>query len=248
MEGDALQNMELLVEAADRYELARRTVITDESPEQFVEAVSDAEARLVEVTKRMPQLRLDVAGQPGAARPFEVRMNGRRVPEALIGVRHPVNPGRTALALLRGGRTVGSWQVVLREGRVHHYVLRDEPASNRAPETSRNTAGWVALAVGGAGIATGAVSGLFMLGAQSKLDDACERRGDEYVCSPAVEDDLQRFRTARTVSYVAYGVGILGTATGGALLLFGAGQDKKRAHVVPWVTPHHAGVTGALRW
>jgi hypothetical protein len=102
----------------------------------------------------------------------------------------------------------------------------------------------VSLGVGGAGLALGVVSGVLMLGHRSKLEDGCA--GD--LCPASLEDEMDAFTTWRTVSFVGYGVGIVGVGAGVALLLTAprGPSAEQSARVVPWVGPGEIGLTGSF--
>ncbi len=89
------------------------------------------------------------------------------------------------------------------------------PTRTGKPRASRvaRTLGWVALAGGGVSTAAGVVSGILALHKRSELDSACHPG-----CPPAYRDDIDQFRTYRTVSYVTIGVGAAAVLLGGGLL------------------------------
>lgn len=92
-EARALVKLGRLVEAAEAYRRAIRTPIADDSPAAYQQAMSSARAELSELRPRIPKLKVTIEG-PGAQEPgLEVRMDGKPVPPALLGVARPVDPG-----------------------------------------------------------------------------------------------------------------------------------------------------------
>jgi hypothetical protein len=109
----------------------------------------------------------------------------------------------------------------------------------------------VAFGVGGAGIATGLVTGILALGIRSDLLAECpdlKCRPDTSEEEQRLEDDRSRYRTLGTVSGIGFGVGIAGAAAGLALLLT---EDEPKATessrlFVPYVGPNDIGVRGSF--
>jgi hypothetical protein len=92
--------------------------------------------------------------------------------------------------------------------------------------------------VGGAGLATSAVAGLAALDKKSSLDSVC-RPG----CPPGSQEDIDAFRSSRTISYVGLAIGIVGVGAGGYLLLSGSDES---AHVAVNLGLTSAGFSGAF--
>ena len=102
----------------------------------------------------------------------------------------------------------------------------------------------MSLGVGGAGLAAGIVSGVVMLGKDSTLESHCPNNR----CPAAYRGDLDAFTTARTVSFIGYGVGIVGLGAGVALLLTAPREPRPsaRATITPYIGPATGGVTGTF--
>jgi choline-glycine betaine transporter len=108
------------------------------------------------------------------------------------------------------------------------------------------------LGIGGAGIATGAVTGFMALGVRSDLDKECENR----TCKPILESDvgryqkdIDRYRLLGTISGVSLAAGVAAAATGGVLLLLG-GREREKApetatiQAVPYLGMGELGLLG----
>jgi hypothetical protein len=253
LDGRALEQMGKLVEAAERYEVAR-TPPPGEAPDAFRDASAEATKRLESVRARTPKLAIAVAGTP---RPTDVvlTLDGRALGAAAFLKPEPVNPGEHVIRASRSGRPVVEDHVVLNESESKEVVIRlppeperpraseppTTPSPNVAPHSPARTWAFVALGVGAVGIGTGVTAGVMMLDAKSSLDTACSPR-----CPRSSSDDLSRFRTTRTVSAIGYGVGALGVGAGAALLLFAPPPPARevRAGVTVYATPAGAGVRG----
>ena len=86
----------------------------------------------------------------------------------------------------------------------------------------------VALGAGAAGLTVGVVAGLVMLSRKSELDDACPNGR----CPASASDTLDSYRTARTVSTVAWGVGFAGLGVGAGLWIAGPRPDQAPSSTV----------------
>ena len=236
MDARALAGLGRLVEAAERYELARRTAIDADAPEAFRDAVRDANRELAKLRPRIPLLTIRVPAHDPST--MEVRLDGRAVPAPLIGVHQPVDPGKHEVTLLRDQTTLSKRIVVLDQGEERAIVL----TANGAPEdpgSAQRTWGYVALGVGGAGLITGVATGVVMLDKKSSLDSACDAS-----CPPTAQNDLDSFRTARTTSFIGYGVGLAGIGAGALLLLTAPSEEDAR--LVPLLGPGQVGLRGTF--
>jgi hypothetical protein len=82
-----------LVEAQEVYEVLTRRDIPATSPEAFKEAQSEGRKELEKVRTRIPKLRVQVVPVPPAAQNLVVQVNGATMPNELLGISRPVNPG-----------------------------------------------------------------------------------------------------------------------------------------------------------
>lgn len=243
LEARALERLGRLVEAAEHYELARRTQLDPGASDAFRGAVAEAERNVRTLRERIPQLTIVIQGvahdQPG----LMVTLDGAPVPAELLGVRRPIDPGEHRVVARIGAEPSAERSVSLTERQDERVVLtlsaparpvpRSAPAADPTADSARagsaqRSWGFVSLGVGAAGVTTGVVAGLIMLDKKSSLDDACTP-----TCPASSEDDLDAFRTSRTISLIGYGVGIVGLTAGTLLLLTAPSDDEEQATLRP---------------
>jgi len=110
---------------------------------------------------------------------------------------------------------------------------------------------WIALGVGGAGLAVGAVTGIMALGVRSDLSEACPSgtcHPDNEDEAARMEDDLSEYHTLGTISGIGFGVGLAGAVTG-VVLLFTAPDvisTENAGSVTPVIGPGFVGIRGKL--
>jgi hypothetical protein len=108
--------------------------------------------------------------------------------------------------------------------------------------------GWGALALGGAGLVAGTVTGVMAISKKRKLDDS-DCFGN--ACGPEEHDNVDAYNSLRSYSTLGFVIGGLATAAGAALLLTAPeeapAQDAK-PQVAPWVGLGVAGVAGRVSW
>jgi hypothetical protein len=237
MEARALEKLGRFVEAAERYEDARRTTMTSESSSAYSDAIAAADQELEKLRPKIPLLTIVVQNSGQALDTVEVRLDGRTVPVALIGVRQPVDPGAHRIVVKKGDKVITEHAFSLKEGQSELITL-DASGQIEVQEDAGSPWPWIAFGIGGAGVATGIAAGLVMLDKQSSLDDACTPQ-----CPESSQDDLDGFRTARTVSFVGYGVGLVGVGLGTVLLLTRLSSDHQ-AHLTPTLGLGQVGLRG----
>jgi hypothetical protein len=114
-----------------------------------------------------------------------------------------------------------------------------QPASadQGVPGSGRKTLAWVALGVGAAGLATGAVTGVLAISAHS----SCPSNG----C--ATQSDVDNFHTVANISTIGFIVGGVATAGGLVLLLTAPkSQPATAARITPYVGLGTVGATGTF--
>jgi hypothetical protein len=263
-EARALEKLGRLVEAAEAYVRTTRTRVAPDSPDVFQQAVKEAHEELAKLRPRIPRLKIIVEGADGSE--LEVRMDGRPVRKELVGVESPANPGNHAFDAVTRNGAGARGTVALAEGESKSVVLRLEPgkasrqlpaASSAAPApatgdrpllsassgSGQRTFGFVALGVGAAGLGVGVVTGLMAASRHSSAEEGCPN--GQCVEGSSAAEDLDAFRTLRTVSTVGYVVGAVGLA-GGLTLLLTAPKPQDSAWVSPYLGPGKAGVMGAF--
>ncbi len=216
----------------------------------FVRALHDATTEIGLVEARRSRLTLRVTGPDAPA----VTMDGAPVKREALGIERLVNPGHHTVVVTADGWQTLTRSVDIMEGRAEAVSLGLErgasggPAGPVAAESGAGRSspsrvlGIAALAVGGAGLLTGIITGIVALGDHSTLEGEC--RGG--VCSASQQSALSAYHTMGAVSTVGFVVAGVGAASGVVLLLTaparGAGTTK--ASLSPYVGPWSAGVVG----
>lgn len=271
-EGRALVKLRRFVEAEEAFMRAARTSLDAESPEAFRTAVHEAENDLLALRARMPKVTIVVTGPSARDPELSVTLDGHALKTALIGVELPIDPGDHALeANVPGAKPARVTFSMLekQEQRVEiaaplHVTTAaagtgstrplekpssgsPQPVSDTPPPNWQARAGMALGGVGVAGVVTGVITGLMAGSRYSKAEDACP--GHTCEAGGAGWDDVQAFRSLRTVSTVGYIVGGVGLAAG-ATLYFTAPSKRSRASqagaVKVWINTASVGVAGAF--
>ena len=125
----ALAKVGRLVEASERYEAVVRSTLEPGAPAAFKEAQADAEKEHQALQARIPNLEVSVEG--ATASEVSVRVDGKAIESALIGVAVPANPGKRKVTGTRGSETVTE-EVVLKEGATSRVTLKFSDAASGA--------------------------------------------------------------------------------------------------------------------
>lgn len=247
LEARCLRKLNRLVAASEKYEQIKRFPLGKYPSKAFKQAVRDAERELDRLRPRVPRLRIDVSG-PGHD-DAEVFLDGEPVPEALVGVEQPIDPGEHVVqARTVAGKAVRrSVQIEVGANQQIELVLPSPPPPVKLPPKRRDAPaagsspwGWVAIGVGGVGIIAGAGTGVAALGHQNTLDEVCSPR-----CPRSYEGELDSYRTLRTLSIIGFGVGAAGLALGTVILL--SDDDSAKGEAVGlWLGPAEAGIRGSF--
>jgi hypothetical protein len=110
------------------------------------------------------------------------------------------------------------------------------PATTHAGAILRTT-GWIAVGVGAAGVAFGAIMGGIALGENAKLDGVCTGN----VCPASSRGEVDTYRTNRQLSTAGIWLGGAVAATGGILLLL---APRRGPGVSAWIGPGSVGLAG----
>lgn len=200
------------VDAVDAYERVRHTRLRPTDSEQYVQAVRAATTEVEALRPRVPRLTITVQG-PGS-RGAHVTMDGRALPDALIGVSHPVDPGTHRLAASAPGVGTAAQTVSVTEGRSYVVALHLQRAAPSGGQTVR-ALGWAGVGIGVAGLATGVATALMAGQRKAALDNECNRNA----CPPSAQHDLDQYRLLRTTSIAGYSVGVVGISVSAVLVL-----------------------------
>jgi hypothetical protein len=256
-----------LVAAQEAYLKITREKLAGDAPDAFKDAQAKAREELAALEPRIPSLTITLKGE--GAEGAVVTMDDVKVPAALVGVPHPVDPGQHELVASGNGVKSQPANVSLAEGAKQSVELTLEPApgatapgepaaggsESGAIDTGAAPSGgngmrigaYVALGVGVVGLAAGTV---FALSAKSKFNDAdaiCNLPNG--ACPPNRQADVQKLdddgKSAKTLATVGFVVGGVGLATGVTLLILsGKHEQEQAAGIRPWVGLGSAGVSG----
>jgi hypothetical protein len=236
LEARSLAKVGQLLEAIDIFEQTAHFKLSEDSPEAYARAVETAHNEVEGVRRRVPRLKLTLVGVAQNEETPQVTIDDRPTPAALLGVERPINPGMHRIAVRVGGQVRTSRELSLLETESYQVELDVSPAKpappksvvftepsgaavetpSAAPANTMRTLGYVGIGVGVLGLGIGTYTGLVALHHKSNLDSACQPK-----CPQSSSDDLDGFRSNRTVSWISYGVGIAAGATGVLLLTLG---------------------------
>lgn len=266
-EARCLVKLGRMLEADEAYGRAETFVLPAESSFSSRQAIVTAREEAGALRPRIPRLVVVIteAGQGGTS-PILVRIDGRPLPATAIGLERPIDPGVHRIEATQGEDVWMPEEITLREGERRVVTLRfagriapeaappppvpppdaapplPPPATPPAPPPTRRTLAFVGLGIGTAGMVMGVAAGAVMVSQKSDLSAACQHN----VCPPSAHDDLDVYRRTRTLSNVGYGVGLVGLAAGGVLLLVDSRRSSGTVAVRPFVSPSWAGLSGAF--
>lgn len=228
MEARCLAQLGRLVEAVDEYETTERMPLPAETNRAFESAIAAAAAEGARLKARVPRIDVRLSG-PAPDGPIPVFLDGRSLPEALLGSDAPVDPGSHRVELRLRDRHPVIREVSVEEGGRAEVVLDVPPPPLVAPPpvperssgggfSSRVVLAWSMLGAGGVFGVVGAVTGVAALAKERTLDRVCV---PDDVCPSQDAGELGAFRAYRTVSYAAFGLGVAAAGTGAVLLVAG---------------------------
>jgi hypothetical protein len=198
-----------LVKARELYLRVSREDFAPEAPAAFKQAKATAAKELTALESRIPYVSVVVQGA-GAAN-VRVTQDGVRVPDALVGVPRPVDPGEHKLQAVADGMESTVNTVLVREGARETVVLtlqpRDVTASGPPATAPVRPAGATAAATPAAAPA------------QSPGSPAPEGRDTATTSSSGTS-------ALRIASYAALGVGVVGLAVGTVFLVKKSGATS----------------------
>ena len=256
-----------LVEAREAYMKVAREELPANAPKVFRQAQTEARAELDAIEPRVP--RVSVVVQGSGDLPVKVHMNGSVVPDGLVGVPRPLNPGSYEFQAFADGAQSTPSTLMLREGAKETVVLTLQ-AGTGAPPTAvpvaaatapteqpdaaqeggtsgLRIASYVSFGVGVVGLGVGTAFALSSSSKRSEADDICNLEG-EFSCPVDRRDEVAQLDSdadsAKTMSIVGFVVGGVGVATGVTLFILSGNNDKKSASITPWVGLNMAGVRG----
>jgi hypothetical protein len=256
----------LLVEARATLAALRKLHSKTGEPAPLKEARKKGEELDASLAQRIPALTVVVHGVPEGEAPT-ITVDGIAVTADALGTLGSVNPGHHVV-IGRTSTMEATQEVDLREGEKKEVTLTfvakasPEAAIPAAPAPTPeqppvarshgfDTLTWVGIAVGGAGVIAGSVTGVLTLSKTSSLANECPGN----VCPPPAHADHDSASTLATVSTVSFIVAGAGAAL--AIVSLVAGHDEPAAApaqpstashtpVVPWLGLGAAGIRGAF--
>jgi len=254
----ALVGLGRFAEAYATYDVARKEKLAPGAPAAFRRAVTEAERGVKELEPKIAWVTIRVSGP---SEPL-VKLGEREVPLSALGTAVPADVGSRTIQVSAEGYVSKEAPLSLVAGQRAEVELELERVQVEPPpppppptvkhvvhqpppqEAKSNTLAYVALGVGGAGLAIGAVTGVLFLSEHSELSAVCH----DGQCPPSAHDDLSRYHFYSYTSAISLAVGLVGAGTGVALLLTRTKDTEQQnsAHVAPYVSLGSVGVEGAF--
>ena len=113
-----------LVEAQETYETLVRTPLAKDAPDPFVKAQEEGKKELPALKPRIPTLRVQITPAPSSLKGLLVLVNGSPMPNELVGIARPVNPGKYKISAQASGQTAAPVEVDVAEGATKAVDLR----------------------------------------------------------------------------------------------------------------------------
>ena len=215
----------------------------------FKDALDSARNEVGAVSARIANVVITIEGPAQA----QVTIDGQPISSAGLGLKRPVDPGQhvvkaeapgykpadTSFRVAAAGKAEAS--LTLEKAPVAPTSTGANPASSGLSTRKKVAVG--ALAVGGAGLVLGAITGLVAVSKHGKLSDRCPNG----VCPAALQSDYDSYKTMGTLSTVGFLVGGVG-AGAGALLWLTAPKEQAQARLAwhPYVGLGGGGVHGSF--
>ena len=217
-----------LVDAHETYSQIIREGVASDAPPPWVKALADAKAEIAPITPRLPWVTITVTGP---AHP-KVTIDGAPIAEASLGVKRAADPGRHEIRALATGYYTAKKTLSLNEGESVNIAFELEDAPPDAAPKDEEESGKVsvatvvdppwrkpvtigALALGGAGIALGSVTGILAMTKHNQLATACP----SGVCGPTHKAEYDNYHTLGTVATIGFVAGGVAAGAGVVLLL-----------------------------
>jgi hypothetical protein len=248
-----------LVEGTENLRRVVRDTLPAGAPQAFVTAQTRARGVLDKATPRIARLRIVVTGAGDA--PVSVKVDDQPISSDLLGVDRPSDPGEHAIEVAAPGYVSARSKVTLKDGGAEAITLTLSPDPNAAKPppvvgklptpplptaadnaTKRNyVPAFIALGVGGVGVAVGSIFGGLALGARGSLVDACNAN---QACPPSAQPTYDRavaFSTVSTIGFIGGGVGV---AAALVLLVVAPTKSVQSAAIMPILGPGAVGLSG----
>ncbi|MFT3772862.1 MAG: hypothetical protein QM820_46340 [Minicystis sp.] len=223
-----------LQRAVAKYDEAMQMPLPPGAPPSFVEAQKTAAEERAEIAKRLPSLRIDVAGAPAAD--VTLTVDGEPVP-SLKWARVELDPGSHRIEAT-APRTRGSAQTVeLREGATSSVLVTLQPLADAAPRPWRPLA-ITSGALGGAGLIVAIISGAVLAAKRSSILDECPN----HLCTPAGRALINSVPPIEHANLAGWIGAATGTAAAAVFLYLDLRGSKPATALVPAPLPGGGGV------
>ena len=240
-------------EAEDRYRETVGLALPEGDRETQQQALVDAQTELAALSPTIPSLVVEVEGARLAE--IDLRIDGKPASNSVPSYR--LDPGAHQVEGFRGPeRQSADLTLAPRETRT--LLLRFSPdlaaapkpapaANSAAPAEKGNhwlrPAGWTVLALGGAGIAVGAIGTALAIGKKNEIDKSTSCEGNK--CGPSEQDLVDSYNMNRHLASFGFiAGGVLAAAGVTALVISGHGSADPRAEAV--FSPTFTGVRGSF--
>jgi hypothetical protein len=201
--------------------------------------ISFARGRVNDLEKKLPKLRVTLAGAGGKVFRDEIELG-----PASQGVMLPVDPGPHVVTVQLEGHLPEKATVEVAEGEEKQIEVHPGPIDSHAHEVHADivakprprTLGWVVGGIGVAGVGTAAVSGLMLVNQRSKVQTLCPEK------SCTTQEGVDAAATGKTllvVNTAGWIVGAVGVGLG-AYLVLSPSSSKVTTALVPSASPDGA--------
>jgi hypothetical protein len=266
--GECQVNVGQIVLGTENLNRVVREPLAANAPKAFRDAQARAQKALDAALPRIGHLTVLV--EPKDV-PITVTVGGAKVPDALVGVERPTDPGTHEVVATAPGYLTQKTTVTLAEAGHETVTLRlpvDPNAAKETPATpptttpatpppgpppaaassgSSKTLGYVLLGTGALGVAVGSITGAMAIEKKGELD--CP---DKH-CTGSQADTLDSARSMALISTVSFAVGIPAAAIGTVLLVTAGPSEKKgeadrpkKFAARPYLGVGSAGVVGSF--
>lgn len=199
-----------LVEASERYLEVVKMQLPPAAPLQHKKAQAEALDEREKLMPRIPTVLVTLKGPRGDG--VEVSLDGKKLPDALLGQEQPIDPGKHKLEAARKDTTVKR-EVDLKESDKANVELKLPPLPlppppPEPPEAKTYRAlGWIGISAGAGLFLVGVGNGLAAIAQQSALLEKCPDRRctPEHHAADSLYDVTRAISTAGLIGGVALG-------------------------------------------
>ena len=213
----------------------------------FAKALADAKAEIASVEGRRSRVTVTVTGADAP----HVIVDEAPLKQEALGIERFIDPGRHTVDVTADGYKPVTTSFDVAEGKAGTVTIALEKAAAvaaapvaptqeaAAPASSsgsslQRTLGITALAVGGAGLILGSVTGALAVGKHSELSGPC----GSGTCPASSDATLDSYHTMGTLSTAGFIIGGLGVAGGAILLLTAPKRPSASASAAMGITPY----------